>query len=227
MTAPEPLRLPDGADGSVSALAYPAATRERAGVTLILAHGAGAGQKSAFMVAFAEGLAARGIEVVTFDFPYMEAGRRLPDRQERLEACYGAAIEGVRQARRPRALVIGGKSMGGRIATHAAGGRDDLAGIVLLGYPLHPPGKPQQQRRKHLAAVTAPMLFVQGERDSFGTADEMRAVLATLRSTELYVVANGDHSFKVPKRAGVAQEAVYAAVEDKVAAWLKARRERG
>jgi uncharacterized protein len=226
VTAAERFRVPDGADGSVPAIAYPAAGRERAGVTLILAPGAGAGQKSGFMTGFAAALAARGIDVVTFDFPYREAGRRLPDRAERLEACYRAVIEGVARERRVKALAIGGKSMGGRIATQIAPGRDDLAGVVLLGYPLHPPGKPQQQRRKHLAGITAPMLFVQGARDSFGTEDELHAVVETLPAAELFVVANGDHSFKVPKRAGVAQAAVYAAVQDKVADWLRSRRHR-
>ncbi len=151
----------------------------------------------------------------------MEQGRRIPDRNERLEACYRAVIDGVRRKRRGKALAIGGKSMGGRIASQVAAGAADLAGVVLLGYPLHPPGKPQQQRSRHLPRIAAPMLFVQGERDSFGTADELRAVVAALPSAELYVVPKGDHSFKVPKRGGAPQDAVYAAIQDKIADWLR------
>lgn len=215
----------DLAEGeSVTATAYAAAPRRRAGITLILAHGAGAGQGSPFMVSYASALAARGIDSVTFNFLYMERGKRLPDPNARLEACWRAVIDAVR--REPglgrNALAIGGKSMGGRLASQVAPGRSDLAGLVLLGYPLHPPGKPQQQRRRHLPDIAAPMLFVQGARDSFGTPDELRPVLETLRAAELIVVEQGDHSFAVPKRAGIAQGAVHAAVQDKIAAWLRA-----
>ena len=188
---PEPFRLPIDGGETVPAIAYAASVRERAGITLILGHGAGAGQGSDFMVGFAVALAARGIDVVTFDFPYMEQGRRIPDRNERLEACYRAVIDGVRRKRRGKALAIGGKSMGGRIASQVAAGAADLAGVVLLGYPLHPPGKPQQQRSRHLPRIAAPMLFVQGERDSFGTADELRAVVAALPSAEALRGAQG------------------------------------
>jgi predicted alpha/beta-hydrolase family hydrolase len=218
----EPFRVTIEEADSVSANRYAAATGRSLGVTLILGHGAGAGQKSPFMVGFATALAARGIDTVTFDFPYMEARRRLPDRNERLEACYRAVIDAVRRetATGRTALAIGGKSMGGRIASQVAAGATDLAGIVLLGYPLHPPGKPQQLRARHLPKIAAPMLFVQGARDSFGTEDELRAALKGLARAELYVVEDGDHSFKVPKRAGVPQDAVYAAIQDKIAAWL-------
>src|ERR1700733_7963415 len=143
----------------VGAVVYPAAKSKAAGVTLILGHGAGAGQTSGFMVSFATALAARGIETVTFNFSYMEQGRRLPDSKDKLEACYRAVIETVRRKTGGK-LAIGGKSMGGRIATQvAAGDAPDVAGLVLLGYPLHPPGKPDQLRAKHLPAIKAPMLF--------------------------------------------------------------------
>ncbi len=219
---PDTLRIPIEDGESVAAIRYAAASRRGSGMTLILGHGAGAGQRSAFMIDFATGLAGRGIDVVTFDFPYMERGRRLPDPNERLEACYRAVIDGVRRDRgiKGRGLAIGGKSMGGRIASQVAAGLSDLAGVVLLGYPLHPPGKPRQLRIKHLPAIAAPLLFVQGARDAFGTEDELRPVLAALPSAELYLVKDGDHSFKVPKRAGVAQAQIYAAIQDKIDAWL-------
>jgi uncharacterized protein len=219
---PELLRVPMEGGDSVSAIAYARAARRGADMTLILGHGAGAGQSSSFMVDFATGLAARGIDVLTFNFPYMERQRRLPDPNDRLEACYRAVIDAVRRdGRRNRhGLAIGGKSMGGRIASQVASGVVDLAGVVLLGYPLHPPGKPRQQRIKHLPRITAPMLFVQGTRDNFGTPDELRAVIETLPSAELYLVDTGDHSFKVPKRGDVPQAQVYAAVQDKISDWL-------
>ena len=166
----------------------------RKGITLILGHGAGAPQRSAFMVAFANELAERGVDVVTFNFLYTEQRRRVPDRNDRLEQCYRAVIDTVRERGAPR-LAIGGKSMGGRIASQvAAAAAIDLAGLVFLGYPLHPPGKPDQLRYKHLPAIRAPMLFVQGSRDAFGTPDELRPILHELAvPTELFEIEGGDH----------------------------------
>jgi predicted alpha/beta-hydrolase family hydrolase len=210
---------------SVTARLYPAAAHGRAGVTLILGPGAGAGQISAFIVEFATGLAARGIDGVTFNFLYGEQGRRIPDPNDRLEACYRAVIAAVRPQIMSSAdrLVIGGKSMGGRIASQvAAAGIGDLAGLVFLGYPLHPPGRPDRLRAAHLPDIKAPMLFVQGSRDAFGTPDELRAIMTRLEpSPDLYVVEGGDHSFKVPKRAGVRQQDIHCAIQDHVAAWLR------
>ena len=208
----------------MTALLYRAAAG-RAGITLILGHGAGADQRSAFMVSFAQALAAGGLDVVTFNFVYMERRRRVPDPNPRLEACYRAVIEAIRHDPRlsGNKLAIGGKSMGGRIATQvAAAGVGALGGLVLLGYPLHPPGKPDQLRSKHLPDVTVPTLFVQGERDSFGTPEELRPILRALSApVELHVVEGGDHSFKVPKRAGVAQKDVYEAIQERIDHWLK------
>jgi uncharacterized protein len=211
------------ADQKVRAIVYPAAKLQAAGVTLILGHGAGAGQTSSFMVSFATALAARGIDTVTFNFLYMEQGRRLPDSKDKLEACYRAVIETVGRRKIGGKLAIGGKSMGGRIATQvAAGDAPRVAGLVLLGYPLHPPGKPDQLRAKHLPAIKAPMLFVQGSRDAFGTPEELRPILKKLKtSAELFEVADGDHSFKVLKRAGVSQEDTYKAVLDRIDHWLR------
>jgi predicted alpha/beta-hydrolase family hydrolase len=197
-----------------------------AAATLILAHGAGAGQTSAFMVAFAAAIAALGVDVATFNFLYTERGRRLPDRGPALEACYRAAIEAVRAAvpSARRTLVIGGKSMGGRIATQVAAADPALpiAGVVLLGYPLHPPGRPETRRDKHLPRVGRPALFVQGTRDTFGTPEELEPVLATMtpRPT-LHVVTGGDHSFKLAGRGmAAAQAEVYRDVQKTIADWI-------
>jgi len=205
-------------------MSYPAATKHRAGVTLILGHGAGAGQTSDFIMSFASGLTARGVDMVTFNFLYREQGRRIPDPNDKLEACYRAVIEAVREQMKSGrdALAIGGKSMGGRIASQvAAAGIGDLAGLVFLGYPLHPPGRPDRLRAKHLSDIKAPMLFVQGSRDAFGTPDELRPIVTSLEPpADAYVVEGGDHSFKVRKGAGVSQEDIYRAIQDHIAAWL-------
>ncbi len=187
-----------------TAIVYPAA-RPRGGPrrTLVLAHGAGAPQTHPWMVAMARALAAGGLEVVTFNFLYTEARRRAPDRNEVLEATWRAALAEVR-ARGAARPFIGGKSMGGRIATQIAAHPDvEVAGLVLLGYPLHPPGQPQKLRTGHLPQVRAPMLFVQGSRDAFGTPEELEPWLkGRARGTRLFVVEGGDHSFAVPRGKG-------------------------
>jgi predicted alpha/beta-hydrolase family hydrolase len=192
---------------------------------LILGHGAGADQTSDFMVRLATTLAARGIDVVTFNFLYMEQGRRIPDRNEGLEACYLAVMEAVRNSEKfgGGQLAIGGKSMGGRIASQvAATGVGDPMALVLLGYPLHPVGKSDQLRAKHLSAIRAPMLVIQGSRDAFGTPDELWPIIRELKApAKLYVVEDGDHSFKVLKRSGVPQEGVYETIQDEIARWLR------
>ena len=190
----------------------------------MLAHGAGAGHTSPFMVGFATGLASRGLDVLTFNFLYTEQRRRLPDRTAALEACYRAAIETARRYApfEGNALVIGGKSMGGRIASHlAANGSTEIDGLVLLGYPLHPPGKLFQLRVTHFPAIRVPTLFVQGARDPFGTPDELRPHLDGLAApVTLHVVENGDHSLAPPKRGPVPVDQVYGQIQDAVAAWV-------
>ena len=193
---------------------------------LILGHGAGAGQRSTFMVDFARGLSALGIDVITFNFLYTEQGRRIPDRAPALESCYRAVIDAVRAEVEParRALFIGGKSMGGRIATQVAAADPGLplAGLVLLGYPLHPPGKPAERRDKHLPAIARPMLFVQGTRDAFGTPAELAPVLDALRPPPtLQVAAQGDHSFKLSRKDPAAQAALYAELQRVIASWIR------
>jgi hypothetical protein len=193
---------------------------------LILAHGAGAGQRSAFVVAFARALSAHGLDVVTFDFPYITAKRRIPDRGPELERCYRDVIDVVRAevASARRSLFIGGKSMGGRIATQVAAADRALpiAGLVLLGYPLHPPGRPTELRAAHLPAVARPMLFVQGSRDTFGTPTELRAAFSRLDpAPTLHVVQGGDHSLKVSGRDSSVQLAVYEGVQRAIVEWIR------
>lgn len=209
---------------SVTALWYPAAKPNRAGVTLILGHGAGANQLSGFMRLFAAGLAERGLDVLTFNFLYMEQGRKIPDPAPRLEACYRAVIEMALKQKKLNGnrVVIGGKSMGGRIASQvAAANGENIDGLVFLGYPLHPPGRPEKLRSEHLPKIEAPMLFVQGARDPFGTKQEIAGIVKKLKiSAELFAIDGGDHSLKVPKSAGVSQPDVYNRAMDHIAEWL-------
>jgi len=221
---PETLNIKINERESVTALLYPAPKRVRLGVTLVLGHGAGANQLSDFMREFAYGMAARGFDAMTFNFLYAEQKRKLPDSKERLESCYRAVIDAALNLPKLKKnrLVIGGKSMGGRIASQvAAADGKNIAGLVLLGYPLHPPGKPDKLRDAHLKDVRAPMLFVQGSRDAFGTKEEIRGVIKKLGlPAKLYVVEGGDHSFKVPKSAGVTPQQVHESVMKEIAAWL-------
>lgn len=166
---------------------------------LILAHGAGAGQQSAWMVKAARALADAGISCITFDFPYITAGRKVPDKAPVLEAHWRAVLEEVKGVSAPLPLFIGGKSMGGRIASHIASqGVQGVAGLIFFGYPLHPPGRPEQPRDAHLPSIAEPMLFIQGSADTFGNESEMTELIPTLRSATLHIIRGGDHSFKVP-----------------------------
>lgn len=171
--------------------------------TLVLAHGAGAGRDHPWMKRVAQGLTDRGIRVVTFNFPYIEAKRSIPDRPPVLEEAFlNVWTEAAAGTRGP--LLAGGKSMGGRIASQVAarGGFDPApAGLVFFGYPLHPPGRAAQRRDAHLPKIPQAMLFLQGTRDPFGSPDEMQALAATLgpRAT-LEIIAGGDHSLVAPKR---------------------------
>jgi len=167
---------------------------------VVLAHGAGAGMQEPMLSAVASGLAARGIRVARFEFPYMalrrsDGVRRGPDREPVLLATWRAAIAALGD---PARLVIGGKSMGGRMASRVAD-ECDVRGLVCLGYPFHPPGKPEQLRTAHLAALRTPSLVVQGTRDPFGTPEEV-AGYRLAPSIQLHWIQDGDHSL-VPRKA--------------------------
>jgi len=194
---------------------------DSARAAMVVAHGAGAGQTSPFMVRTAAGLAERGIAAATFDFPYMAEQRKVPDKTNVLERAWLDAIAAAREQFPGLPLVIGGKSMGGRIASHvAAAGAPEVTALVYLGYPLHPPGKPDQRRDAHLPAIAQPMLFVQGTRDAFGTADEIRALLPALQKATLHEIPNGDHSFKVSGRGAPKPDAVLNGILDEVKSWM-------
>jgi len=209
---------------TVTALLYPAAKKNRAGLTMLLGHGAGANQTSGFMRLFASGLAARGFDVMTFNFIYMEQGRSVPDHKAKLETCFRSVIEAALKKLKKNRLIVGGKSMGGRIASQVIAGEDisEVAGLVFLGYPLHPPGNPAKLRVEHLQQVRRPMLFVQGTRDSLGTPEEIQPFVKTLRPpATIYAIEGGDHSFKAPKKFGLPQEQIYEAAMDAIDRWAR------
>jgi predicted alpha/beta-hydrolase family hydrolase len=210
-----------GTAARTTLLAYPAG-HSRA--TLILAPGAGAPQTHPWMIAMAQAIAARGVDVVTFNFLYSEQKRRLPDKKDVLEATWLAALEAVRACIGGQPLFIGGKSMGGRIATQIAAGPLQVAGLVLLGYPLHPPKEPQRLRTAHLPQVRAPMLFVQGTRDEFGTPEELAPFLIGLaEGTRLVPIEGGDHSLATPKKSGVSLEQTMAHVAEEIVRFTSVR----
>jgi predicted alpha/beta-hydrolase family hydrolase len=183
-------------EGEVSGAWHRPAGAARA--ALVLAHGAGHGMDTPLLIDVGEALAERGVAVLRFNFPYMEAGRRAPDPQPRLEACYRAVADAVAdEFDRP---FLGGKSMGGRIASHIVADGFPAGGLVFLGYPLHPPGRPERIRDAHLKRIEAPMLFLQGSRDSFAMPDLLHSTVASLPLARLVEIEGGDHSFKVRGR---------------------------
>lgn len=171
-----------------------------ASATLVLAHGAGAPMDSPFMNAMAERLSRRGHRVVRFEFPYMTGRRtdgrkRPPDRQPVLIDTWRSVVAALGG---PQRLVIGGKSMGGRMASLLAA-EDGARGLVCLGYPFHPPGRPERTRVEHLGALAVPTLIVQGTRDPFGTVDDVAGYRLS-PAVSLAWIADGDHDLK-PRRA--------------------------
>jgi predicted alpha/beta-hydrolase family hydrolase len=215
---------------AVTALLYPGAKKNHTELTVLLGHGAGANQTSGFMRMFANGLAARGLDVMTFNFVYMEQCRSVPDQKGKLESCFRAVIAAALKYKKLKGnrLVVGGKSMGGRIASQVMAGEekeafvDEVAGLVFLGYPLHPPGNPAKLRVEHLERIHKPMLFIQGTRDALGTPDEIEPFIKHLRPTaKIHTIEGGDHSFKAPKKFGLPQEEIYEAAMNEIDRWVR------
>lgn len=226
MTAPETRRIPVAHDSHVTALLYPAAAPARA--TLVLAHGAGADQRHRAMTTLARGIAAHGVDVLTFNFLYTEQHRRTPDRAPVLEQTWIAVVEATADTIPvSHRLVIGGKSMGGRMASMvlahppATPAWARVSGLVLLGYPLHPPGKPEQPRTAHLPAIRVPIRLVHGTRDAFGAREEIAPVFQALPTrVDFDFIERGDHSFAVPKSTGLTEPLVLEGISERVAAWI-------
>ncbi|WP_434566142.1 alpha/beta fold hydrolase [Vibrio chagasii] len=189
-------------------------------ITFIFAHGAGAGMDHEFMQSVAKGLAFKGIRVVRFNFPYMikraeDGKRRPPDRAPKLLEAYQEIIDQTDADK----LVIGGKSMGGRMASHLSE-LDKVAAMACLGFPFHPPGKPENYKGEHLASLQKPCLILQGERDTFGKREEF-ADFDLSDSIRVEFIPDGDHSFKPRKSSGYTEQQNIALTVEKLSAFIK------
>ena len=191
---------------------------------LALAHGAGAGMSHPFLEKLAGQLGEVGIATLRYQFPYMEARRRVPDPPAVLTATVAAAMRTAAKSARGLPLLAGGKSMGGRMTSQAAaaGLLNDVRGLVFFGFPLHPPNKPGTSRADHLEKVTIPMLFLQGTRDAFADLKLLRPVCEELapRAT-LHIIDGADHSFHVPKKSGKTDEEIMGDLAKTVVAWAE------
>jgi len=190
---------------------------------VVLAHGAGAGMAHPFMAAVAEGLAARDIATLRYQFPYMERGSKRPDAPRIAHATVRAAVAEAARLLRDVALFAGGKSFGGRMTSQAQAEAPlpDVRGLVFLGFPLHPAGKPSDERAAHLAQVDVPMLFLQGTHDDLAQLALLRPVVEGLgeRAT-LAVFEHADHSFHVPARSGLKDAEVMTELLETLARWI-------
>lgn len=187
----------------------------------VLAHGAGAGMRHRFLDAIVRALFVRGVATLRYQFPYMEAGARRPDSPVVAERTVGAAVELAAEVAGGIPVIAGGKSFGGRMTSGAAAkSLRGVRGLVFLGFPLHPPGKPGTDRADHLDNVEVPMLFLQGTRDQFARLDLVSTVCRRLepRAT-LHLIDEGDHSFNVPKRTGRDSSAVIDELADTIVDW--------
>ena len=211
------LRVADGVD--VSALLVSPA-RPRA--LYVLAHGAGAGMRHAFMEAMAQRLHARGVATLRYQFPYVERGLRRIDPEPLLLATVRAAVAVGREEAGGIPLVAGGKSMGGRMTSRAAAASplEGVAGLAFLGFPLHPAGQPGVSRAEHLAKVSLPMLFLQGTRDALADLALLEPIVERMKPrATLHVIEDADHMFHVLKRSGRSDDQVLDELADTVAAW--------
>lgn len=201
---------------------------------LIIAHGAGAGITSSFLETMASLVAARGIHIIRFEFDYMASRRdggkkRPPPRAEKLVPEYAAMIASVRDSLKSGdRLFIGGKSLGGRVASLTAEGEyraGRISGLVCLGYPFHPPGKPERTRTAHLADLSCPALIIQGTRDPLGSETEV-ATYALSPACEVFWIGDGDHDLKPRAASGFTRDGNLTAAADATAAFVSARRKR-
>ena len=216
----EPLTIALKQGGEVSALLLrPLAAR----ACYVLAHGAGAGMTHRFMEEVASGLADREIATLRYQFPYMENGSKRPDAPAVAHQAVRAAVAEATRRCSGLPLVAGGKSFGGRMTSQAQA-IDPLPGVrglVFLGFPLHPAGKPSTERAAHLVEIKIPMLFVQGTRDKLAEPELIRPVVAGLPSASCHEVEAADHSFHVPARSGRTDREAMTEILDAVAGWVR------
>jgi predicted alpha/beta-hydrolase family hydrolase len=222
-TRPISLTIPLPTGGAISGLLQKPASVE---ACYVFAHGAGAGMNHAFMEAIAEGLAQRRIASLRFNFPFMDQGSKRPDSPAVAHAAIRAAIAEAARRMPDVPLFAGGKSYGGRMSTQAQAAEPlpGVKGIVLVGFPLHPAGKPSTERAAHLAGVKRPMLFLQGTRDDLADLDLITQTTESLgKKASLHVVEGADHAFHVLVRSGRTDAQVREELLDTMAAWIAKR----
>jgi uncharacterized protein len=220
MTTPQPVTIAVDEAHRVSGLLQvpPGA---RAGY--VIAHGAGAGMGHPFMATVAKGLAERGIATLRYQFPYMEQGSKRPDAPKLAQATVRAAVVEASRLLPDLPLVAGGKSFGGRMTSQAQATSPlpGVRGLAFLGFPLHPAGRPSDERAKHLFAVQIPMLFLQGTRDELADLQLLRPLVGSLGTrASLKLFPDADHSFHVPARTGRKDSEVMAEMMDVLAGWI-------
>lgn len=197
-------------------------TPPRARAIYVFAHGAGAGMAHPFMVAVADELAGHGIASLRYQFPYMEEGGKRPDPPKLAQAAVRAAVEEAARLVPSLPLIAGGKSFGGRMTSQAwaVSALPGVRGLVFLGFPLHPAGKPSDERAEHLSDVKIPMLFLQGTRDALADVKLLKPVIKRLGArASLELFEDADHSFHVPARSGRKDAEVRRAMLDAFAEW--------
>jgi predicted alpha/beta-hydrolase family hydrolase len=190
----------------------------------VLAHGAGAGMAHPFMAAIATGLEERGIATLRYQFPYMEKGGKRPDPPKLAHATVRAAVEEAIRLMPDIPLIAGGKSFGGRMTSQAQAAEPlrGIQGLAFLGFPLHPAGRPAQDRGKHLFEVQIPMLFLQGTRDALATLDQLEPLCKALgKLATLKLFQDADHSFHVPARTGKKDPQIRGEMLDALAQWIE------
>ena len=189
----------------------------------VIAHGAGAGMTHPFMVTVADGLCQRDVATIRYQFPYMQHGSRRPDRPTLAQATVRAAVEAANRLTPSLPLFAGGKSFGGRMTSlaQAEAPLPNVRGLAFIGFPLHPAGKPSNDRARHLSAVLIPMLFLQGGRDALADPGILGNVLAALPAeVTTHVIEHADHSFHVPIRSGKTDKQVMEDLLDTLAGWI-------
>jgi predicted alpha/beta-hydrolase family hydrolase len=207
-------------EAETSAVYEPASGDERA--VFVCAHGAGGSMNDRSMLKLAEVLRARGLSVVRFNFLYKEKKSSRPDQMPRLQECFSAVVDHTRREVKPKRLIIGGRSMGGRAASMMAAEDFDCDALMLFAYPLHPPGQPEKLRDAHLQSIEVPVLCFNGTRDAFCTKSLMEKALDSVTTDwQMHWIDGADHSFHVPKSSGRTDADVMAEVGSVTSDWLR------
>lgn len=216
----ESRHIPHGEGHIRAVIATPPPEVPGQSLTILLAHGAGGDMDTPLLATVHQGLADHGFTAIKFNFPYRDRGRRAPDPAPTLESAYRAVLAAAREWNPSHRIVVGGKSMGGRIATHLAAAGAQVDGVVLLGYPLHPARKPEKRRVAHLPAIRVPMLFIAGTRDALADLPLLRETLTPLTvPITLHVIEGADHSFKLPRSLGRSDEEIGDEITTTIAGW--------